>query len=110
VQITALFLESMQKNQEFQKQIFDMMKENVGTINSHSNNTTMTTTNTNTNTNTEPNIINETNRIRALLHNNTVGRDAPQGVFRTLNQRLIWYSRSVQLRMLLAVGLTNQAI
>ena len=50
VQITALFLESMQKNQEFQKQIFDMMKENVGTINSHSNNTTMTT-NTNTNNN-----------------------------------------------------------
>ena len=39
VQITSLFLESMQKNQEFQKQIFDMMKDNVGIMN-HSNNTT----------------------------------------------------------------------
>ena len=35
------------------------------------------------------NIINEANRIRALLHNHTVRRDEPQGVLRTLNQRLI---------------------
>ena len=35
------------------------------------------------------NIINETDRIRALLHNHTVRRDAPQGVLRSLNQRLI---------------------
>ena len=35
------------------------------------------------------NIINEANRIRSLLHNHTVRRDAPQGVLRTSNQRLI---------------------
>ena len=35
------------------------------------------------------NIINEANRIRSLLHNHTVRQDAPQGVLRTLNRRLI---------------------
>ena len=35
------------------------------------------------------NIVNEANRIRSLLHNHTVRRDAPQGVLRTLNRRLI---------------------
>ena len=45
VQITSMFIESMNKNQEFQKQMFDMMKENIGTINNHSNNTTTTNNN-----------------------------------------------------------------
>jgi hypothetical protein len=40
-----MFIESMNKNQEFQKQMFDMMKENIGTINNHSNNTTTTNNN-----------------------------------------------------------------
>ena len=45
VQLTAMFLESMNKNHEFQKQIFDMMKDNVGVKNNHSNNVTTTNNN-----------------------------------------------------------------
>jgi len=37
------------QNQEFQKQLFDMMKENLGTINNHSNNTTTNNTKFNLN-------------------------------------------------------------
>ena len=48
VKITAMFLDSMKQNQEFQKQIFDMMKDNVG-INNNSNNTTTNNTKFNLN-------------------------------------------------------------
>ena len=50
VNLTSMFVETIKQNQEFQKQIFDMMKESVGTItNNHSNNTTTNNTKFNLN-------------------------------------------------------------
>jgi len=53
-QMTTLFLDSVKQNQEilmqnqeFQKKLFEMMKDNIGTINSHNTNT-ITTNNNNT--------------------------------------------------------------
>lgn len=47
--ISALFIDTMKQNQEFQKQIFEFMKDNIGTTNNHSNNTTTNNTKFNLN-------------------------------------------------------------
>jgi hypothetical protein len=38
--LTAMFIESIKQNQDFQKQMFELMKENMAVTNVHSNNTT----------------------------------------------------------------------
>ena len=57
-QMTTLFLDSVKQNQEilmqnqeFQKKLFEMMKDNIGTINSHNTNTITTNNNTKFNLN-----------------------------------------------------------
>ena len=47
--MTNLVVSLVKQNQEFQKQIFDMMKDNIGTTNNHSNNTTTNNTKFNLN-------------------------------------------------------------